>query len=227
MSVCLCVSLCVCVSVCVSVCVCVCLCVSVCVCVCVLCLCSSVCVCVCWVCVCVCCSAFFGACAHGGGFHVVSSTAGGAHSDVPSGLTAASCEPSAVSGQPVEAQQCSRKILFSSVCTAFHAAPAQRKASRRFSCAFTCPSYQRCSSRGLPPSHLPMFFRNMSVKVFPCPWSMGWYLCVIDGGPKRTNTCALPSSSTTRRVRCTVPLESKMSTTQASSCCGGHKPHSA
>ena len=76
-------------------------------------------------CVCVCCSAFFGACAYngGGGIHVVSSpSAGGVHSDIPSGLTAASCEPSAVSRQSVEIQQCSRIFLYWSVCTAFHAA---------------------------------------------------------------------------------------------------------
>ena len=119
-------------------------------------------------CVCVCCSASFSACAYngGGGFHVMSSlTAGGAHSDTPSGLTAASCEPSAVSGQPVETQHCSRIFFF--------AAPAQRKASRRFSCAFTCPFYQRCSLRGLASCRLPMFFWNMSFKVFPYPLSIG------------------------------------------------------
>ena len=37
---------------------------------------------------------------------------GGAHSHIPSGLTAASCEPSAVSRQPVETQQCSRIFLY-------------------------------------------------------------------------------------------------------------------
>ena len=48
-----------------------------------------------------------------------SPTAGGAHSDIPSGLTAASCEPSAVSRQPLETQQCSRIFLYWSVCTAW------------------------------------------------------------------------------------------------------------
>ena len=55
----------------------------------------------------------FGACAHngGGGFHVVSSpTAGGAHPDILSGLTAASCEPSAVMGKPPQKKKKKKKI---------------------------------------------------------------------------------------------------------------------
>ena len=67
--------------------------------------------------------------------------------------------------------QCSRIFLYWSVCTAFHAAPVQRKASRRFSCAFTCPL------RGLASSHLPMPFQTMSFKVFPCPM-VDWLVCV-------------------------------------------------
>ena len=85
-------------------------------------------------CVCVCCSAFFGACAYngGGGFHVVSlPTASGAHSDIPSGLTAASYEPSAVSRQPVETQQSSRIFLYRSVCTAFQFAEVTVEPQRK------------------------------------------------------------------------------------------------
>ena len=100
-----------------------------------------------------------------------------------------------------------------SVCTAFHAALAQRKASRRFSCAFTCRLALLVARPGVQP--LADVLPEHVLLGLPVQWSFGWYLRVRDGGAKIPNTCTLPSSSTTRRVRCTFPLQSKMSTTQA------------